>query len=42
MKTEYIDISTGSVVFKDIIWSKANGTITGDISAYEVRFICIF
>ena len=42
MKTKYIDISTGSVVLKDITWSKTNGTITGDISSYEVRFICIF
>ena len=42
MKTKYIDISTGSVVLKDITWSKTNGTITGDISSFEVRFICIF
>ena len=42
MKTKYIDISTGTVVLKDITWSKTNGTITGDISSYEVRFICIF
>lgn len=42
MKTKYIDISTGSVVLKDITWSKTDGTITGDISSYEVRFICIF
>lgn len=42
MKTKYIDISTGSVVLKDITWSKTNGTITGDISSYEARFICIF
>lgn len=42
MKTKYIDTSTGSVVLKDITWSKTNGTITGDISSYEVRFICIF
>lgn len=42
IKTKYIDISTGSVVLKDITWSKTNGTITGDISSYEVRFICIF
>ena len=42
MKTKYIDISTGSVILKDITWSKTNGTITGDISSYEVRFICIF
>ena len=42
MKTKYIDTSTGSVALKDITWSKTNGTITGDISSYEVRFICIF
>lgn len=42
MKTKYIDTSTGSVVLKDITWSKTNGTITGDIYSYEVRFICIF
>lgn len=42
MKTKYIDISTGSVVLKDITWSKTNGTITGDISSFEVRFVCIF
>ena len=42
LNTKYIDISTGSVVLKDIKWSKTNGTITGDISSYEVRFICIF
>lgn len=42
MKTKYIDISTGSVVLKDITWSKANGTITGDFSSFEIRFICIF
>lgn len=42
MKTKYIDISNGSVVLKDITWSKTNGTITGDISSFEVRFICIF
>ena len=42
MKTKYIDISTGSVVLKDITWSKTNGAITGDISSFEVRFICIF
>ena len=42
MKTKYIDISTGSVVLKDITWSKTNGTITGDMSSYEVRFIYIF
>ena len=42
MKTKYIDTSTGSVVLKDITWSKTNGTITGDISSFEVRFICIF
>ena len=42
MKTKYIDISTGSVVLKDITWNKTNGTITGDIYSFEVRFICIF
>ena len=42
IKTKYIDISTGSVVLKDITWNKTNGTITGDINSYEVRFICIF
>lgn len=42
MKTKYIDISTGSVVLKDITWNKTNGTITGDISSYEMRLICIF
>ena len=41
MKTKYIDISTGSVVLKDITWSKTNGTITVDIYSFEVRFICI-